>query len=149
MRRLIMSRLIWIYAGRHSVFHLYIQTSSQSIVSLNQKQTTKAVWNLAAKELKYNAVLIYPPTLNLIKLTPRYFFYKAKYFGNILYGFSLQYKTNVYSMSPTVPDFLLRLSICRNSRTTGTNPHQSVPSVTSQHVASSQTGTSVEMYRII
>ena len=40
-------------------------------------------------------------------------------------------------------------SICRNSRTTGTNPHQSVPSVTSQHVASSQTGTSVEMYRII
>ena len=39
--------------------------------------------------------------------------------------------------------------ICRNSRTTGTNPHQSVPSVTSQHVASSQTGTSVEMYRII
>ena len=42
-----------------------------------------------------------------------------------------------------------RGSICRNSRTTGTNPHQSVPSVTSQHVASSQTGTSVEMYRII
>ena len=40
-------------------------------------------------------------------------------------------------------------SICWNSRTTGTNPHQSVPSVTSQHVASSQTGTSVEMYRII
>ena len=39
--------------------------------------------------------------------------------------------------------------ICRNSRTTGTNPHQSVPSVTSQHVATSQTGTSVEMYRII
>ena len=41
------------------------------------------------------------------------------------------------------------IDICRNSRTTGTNPHQSVPSVTSQHVASSQTGTSVEMYRII
>ena len=40
-------------------------------------------------------------------------------------------------------------NICRNSRTTGTNPHQSVPSVTSQHVASSQTGTGVEMYRII
>ena len=39
--------------------------------------------------------------------------------------------------------------ICRNSRTTGTNPHQSVPSVTSQPVASSQTGNSVEMYRII
>ena len=39
--------------------------------------------------------------------------------------------------------------ICRNSRITGTNPHQSVPSVTSQPVASSQTGNSVEMYRII
>ena len=43
----------------------------------------------------------------------------------------------------------ISIFICRNSRTTGTNPHQSVPSVTSQHVASSQTGTSVEMYRII
>ena len=39
--------------------------------------------------------------------------------------------------------------ICRNSRTTGTNPHQSVPSVMSQPVASSQTGNSVGMYRII
>ena len=44
---------------------------------------------------------------------------------------------------------IIRNFICRNSRTTGHNPHQSVPSVTSQHVASSQTGTSVEMYRII
>ena len=48
-----------------------------------------------------------------------------------------------------VRDVLIFLCISRNSRTTGTNPHQSVPSVTSQHVASSQTGTSVEMYRII
>ena len=38
---------------------------------------------------------------------------------------------------------------CRNSRNTDTNPHQSVPSVTSQPVTSSQTGNSVEIYRII
>ena len=44
---------------------------------------------------------------------------------------------------------LIGCAICRNSRTTGTNPQQSVLSVTSQPVASSLTGNSVEMYRII
>ena len=62
-------------------------------------------------------------------------------------------KNNVYPCKPQFYYIKVELKgvkiICRNSRTTGTNPHQSVPSVTSQHVASSQTGTSVEMYRLI
>ena len=61
-----------------------------------------------------------------------------------------QYRSRLdVSSGSTLFAILGPLVICRNSRTTGTNPHQSVPSVTSQHVASSQTGTSVEMYRII
>ena len=54
---------------------------------------------------------------------------------------------SVYAIGTRVMDIFFR--ICRNSRTTGINPHQSVPSVTSQSVSSSQTGNSVEMYRII
>ena len=55
MRRLITSRLIWIYAVWYSVFQLYVYTSFQSIVCLKNKkklQTPNVVWNMAPKDLK-------------------------------------------------------------------------------------------------
>ena len=78
---------------------------------------------------------------------------------------SLQHRCNVTTLQRRCNDVVATLcvcwvsylelclkgsfAICRNSRTTGTNPHQSVHFMTSQPVASSQTGNSVEMYRII
>ena len=67
----------------------------------------------------------------------------------LLKSISDRYRSDRKLVGPITVQYRFKQNICRNSRTTGTNPHQSVPSVTSQHVASSQTGTSVEMYRII